>query len=283
MKSASQNLINLLRSANALYRADLLTFTLSDGTVLRYTNADIPLTIGGNIYQRGIRFVRDKVTVKAGVEVDTLQLTIYPDDADTLEGTPFLQAVKNGALDSGTAQLDLVLTDDWNKDYGSIVQFYGRIGDITQATRTQVQLEVKSYLELLDTQMPRNLFMPGCQNTLFDAGCALAKANWAIAGSVGGGSTTSQINAALGQADGYFSQGHVQFTSGANNGATRMVKAYQGGSFSLVYPLLEAPVAGDTFTIYPGCDGQQNTCSGRFNNLSHFRGQPYIPLPETVR
>lgn len=35
--------------------------------------------------------------------------------------------------------------------------------------------------------------------------------------------------------------------------------------------------AGDAFTIYPGCDKQQSTCSAKFNNLIHFRGFPYVP------
>jgi hypothetical protein len=34
--------------------------------------------------------------------------------------------------------------------------------------------------------------------------------------------------------------------------------------------------------VYPGCDKQQATCRGKFANLARFRGQPYVPAPETI-
>jgi len=49
---------------------------------------------------------------------------------------------------------------------------------------------------------------------------------------------------------------------------------------TLSRPLLNIPIAGDTYTLYAGCDKLQATCSGKFNNLVHFRGFPYIPASE---
>jgi hypothetical protein len=50
----------------------------------------------------------------------------------------------------------------------------------------------------------------------------------------------------------------------------------------VVFPFPYVPEAGDTFNLVPGCDGRQVTCSAKFNNIVHFRGYPYIPVPETT-
>jgi hypothetical protein len=60
------------------------------------------------------------------------------------------------------------------------------------------------------------------------------------------------------------------------------VRAYTaGGTVALVLPFPAAPVAGNAFTAYPGCDYLQGTCSGKFSNLSHFKGEPFVPATET--
>jgi uncharacterized phage protein (TIGR02218 family) len=40
--------------------------------------------------------------------------------------------------------------------------------------------------------------------------------------------------------------------------------------------------AGDSFSIYPGCDKQQSTCQNKFANLINFRRFPYIPENSTA-
>ena len=47
-----------------------------------------------------------------------------------------------------------------------------------------------------------------------------------------------------------------------------------------MYPLPFAPMTGDAFTVYAGCDHTQGTCQNRFNNLANFRGFPYVPPPQ---
>ena len=49
MKAASAALINLLNSGNEFFMADLLTITLVGGTILYYTSADAPITVGNLI------------------------------------------------------------------------------------------------------------------------------------------------------------------------------------------------------------------------------------------
>jgi hypothetical protein len=51
---------------------------------------------------------------------------------------------------------------------------------------------------------------------------------------------------------------------------------------TVIPPLVAAPSPGDTFTAWPGCDRMLATCEIKFNNRLRYRGQPWIPAPETA-
>ena len=150
-----------------------------------------------------------------------------------------------------------------------------------RSSRTSVKFTAKSFLELLNIQMPKNLYQPPCNHTLYDAGCGLSKAAFTVTGTTNAGATKSAIPNGLTQADGYFALGSLTYTSGVNSGISRTVKDYTTGNVSLAYPLPNAPAAGDTFTIYPGCDLMQATCTNKFGNVVNFKGFPFVPLPIT--
>lgn len=87
----------------------------------------------------------------------------------------------------------------------------------------------------------------------------------------------------------YYDLGTVTCTSGANIGFNRTIKTYQplsgNGEYDILQFSLGFPfpiVIGDTFTIYVGCDKLQSTCLNKFNNLTNFTCEPFIPCPETA-
>ena len=53
MKEAPEAMIALLQSGDPLFMCDLYTVTLQSGSALRWTNADIDLTVGGNLFDSG--------------------------------------------------------------------------------------------------------------------------------------------------------------------------------------------------------------------------------------
>lgn len=282
MKSASAALIALLDS-NQFKMADLLTLTTLGGTAYRYTSADIDIPYGGNTFSaQGVRFKRGRTRTVIGVEVDELDINFYASSGNLLGGVPFFQALHNGALDGAEVRLERAFMATWgDTSPGTLVMFSGRVSTY-ELGRTEARVKVKSDLELLNVKMPRNLYQPGCLHTLFDTGCGLTKAAFGAATTAASGSTRQVLNCGLAQAAGYFDQGTITFTSGANNGVTRNVKSYTPGVVTLSYPLPSTPTIGDSFTAYPGCDKKQATCSGKFSNLANFRGFPYVPVPETV-
>jgi uncharacterized phage protein (TIGR02218 family) len=283
MISASAPLVALLASASSFLMADLYTIVTLAGDTLRFTSADVDLTVGGNAFSSSMALTRDSITQKAGIEVDDLSVTFYPSPANQLHGVTFLQAVAAGFLDGADFTLERAFfAPDWGTCVGSIIRFYGRVSDISDFTRTEIPVSVKSYLELLNVKMPRNLYQPACRRTLYDGGCLVAKASYTANSTAQSGSSKTLILTTLSNAAGYFDMGEVVFTSGQNSGVTRTVKQHTLGHLLFALPLPFLPAAGDTFTAYPGCDHTMSTCSGKFSNLTHFAGEPFVPAPETA-
>src|SRR5579863_3137842 len=103
MKPASTALQNLLASRQ-FFAADLYTFTLIDGAVLRYGSGDRDITANGNLFtSQGPRIDRKdnkaKCHWKIGVDVDTLIFDVMPQATDMVNGLPFLAACVQGAFD----------------------------------------------------------------------------------------------------------------------------------------------------------------------------------------
>lgn len=284
MKTATAQLITLLNGSTQFLMADLYTFTLQGGQVLRFTSADIDIVAGGYTFSAaGPRFKRGRTRLALGIEVDTLDVTVYAGTGDTVNGLPFIAYAMRGGLDGATLMLERAFMASWgDTSAGTLLLFAGRVSDVA-GSRTECRLKVKSDIELLNISMPRNLYQPSCILTVYDNNCAANRAAMTASGAVTSVAGISRFGTGLTQAAGWFDQGVITFTSGANAGIQRTVKAFAADrSVSIALPF-PAPVSvGDTFSIVPGCDKTQATCQAKFNNLPRFRGAPYIPVPETA-
>ncbi len=283
MKSASAPLIELLDSGRPFMMADCYTFTLASGTVLRYTSFDITLTHGGTTWSAaGPVIERGNTRTVIGLEVDTLDLKTSPRDADLIGAQSWFQAACSGTLDGAKVTLQRAFLETPPTVVGLLTMFVGNVGPIT-IDRMTIEKTSNSPLELLNTKLPRNLYQAACLHTLFDTGCGLSPAAFAVTGAVDGAPTRTGFNAALGQAPGWFDLGALQFTSGALAGTRRSIKRWNGGDFALLNPLPIAPAIGDAFTAWPGCDRLKATCeSAKFSNVVNFKGYPFVPVPETA-
>lgn len=283
MKSASSAMDTLLATNGPFFIADLYTFTLLNGTVLRFTDADVPLTVSGQTYlNNGPVLNRTKTRLTLGLEVSTMTVTIAADDSVLLLGVPWIQAIRQGKLDGAKIRVDTLIAPDWtDTSAGSIPVFEGEVRD-TDVTRLVATITVASIAYKFDMALPKNSYTPSCGRTLYDAGCKAVKATFSASSAAAAGSTNTTVNSALGQAAGYFELGTITFTSGANNGITRTVRGFSSGTFDLSLPLPVQPSVGDTFTASAGCDKMQSTCTNKFSNLVNFRGFPFVPNPESI-
>lgn len=281
--------------------AELIDVTLITGQMYHWTSFQVPLTAlvtgqyGPYTYQTGLTIKRGTITQQAGTTAGTMKLTIAPQpdspNAPVLvNGWPVIEAARLGLFDGATVQLSKLFMAapapgaQLDTSPGAVGWFRGLAQNV-QAGRLAVEITVDDYIALLGAQqMPRQLWGVGCFHQLYDAGCTLLKANFTSTGSVTSATDGAHFGTGLTQADDYFDLGVITFTSGVNNGLSATVSTFKnsGGAIVTRLPFPKTPAVGDTFSIYPGCDLQQATCSGKFNNLAHFSGQPYIPVPETV-
>jgi uncharacterized phage protein (TIGR02218 family) len=281
-----------LNTATQGYLVDLFSFTLSGGQVLRYTSADVPVTVNGTTFACGPLIKRGNTNLSLGISVDSLDCTLSPapDGSTAVNGVPLMQFIAGGGFDGARLLLErayasappvLNTAQGW---IGTLGLFQGRVSAIARSSRYEAQLTVNSDAELLNVMVPRNVYQPGCSNTLFDAACGLSKAAnaWAATATSASDAAQSTFSTALANAAGFFDLGFVVGVTGPNAGVARTIKQFSGGTITTIQPWPVAVVVGNTFTAYPGCDKTQATCTSKFANVLRFRGQPYIPAPETI-
>ena len=261
--------------------AECFTFITTTGVQYTWTSVDYDVVYNGFTFSSSGPLVSGlKYKGSVGLDVDKQQITIAARPTDTINGAPFLIALRDGAFDGAPVYRDRVfLTGPMGSVVGGVRMFQGRVSTIDSVGRTQATLTVASDLVILDYDMPRNLFSPTCLHTLYDAGCGVIRGTFSVNGAAGAGSTSNTINTSVAAA------GHVQgslvWTSGANANLRSTVKSVNAGSaLNLMYPLPFAPATGDAFTVAFGCNHTQATCQGTFNNLANFRGFPYVPPPQ---
>jgi uncharacterized phage protein (TIGR02218 family) len=283
MKTISTGLATLFTNNNTYNMADLYTFTLTNGTVLKLTNYDTDLIYGVNTWlSTAPIFERTSVRTVIGLEVGTLNIKISPEDTDLIGTKTWLQAVYSGVLDGALVSLDRAFWATGSAVAGTVNVFTGYVAQLS-LDRVSIEMVVNSPMDALNIQMPRNLYQAGCQHALYDSGCTVAKATFTKSGSIIGSTSLTNLTATItGAATGTLSLGTMTFSTGTLAGTKRTIKSWDGSNLILLNPLPSAPTGGDTFIATYGCDKQTTTCSGTFSNLANFKGYPYVPVPETA-
>lgn len=281
MKAASAELIALLNSSEQFTMADLYTFSLAEGGVYLYSAAASAITdqTTGRYFELGPKLERSKTKVVIGVQVDELDVNIYPEPSDLLGAVAWLQAAWTGQFDGGVLQVERAFMQPYGTVVGTVVLFAGRISDI-DCSRTGVDMKCRSHLELLNIQMPRRLWQQSCTHVFGDAMCQFDRSSLAVTFSCASGSTQTVIQGPPLTANPYV-QGTIVGITGANAGETRTISGFAAGqSVTIKLAFLYPPAAGDQFQLLPGCDRSLGTCTNTFNNQIHFGGMPFIPAPE---
>ncbi|WP_457329728.1 DUF2163 domain-containing protein [Rhizobacter sp. P5_C2] len=300
-------LAELLNSETELGCIDLYTFTLPGGLVLRWTGGDQPIALNGTTWSLGPGLRRSRTRMSVGIEVDSLDVTVYelPADLDDeeramqLSGTPLLAYIARGGFEHARLELQRAFLPAAEMAsltppiVGTLVWFTGRVAT-TKGDRTQQVLGIKSDTEQLDVMVPAEVYQPGCPNTLYDAACGVNRDAKTVTSAASSASDATRTRFSHGLAanlypSGYFDLGVVRFLTGPNTGIGRTVKRHTtggaggaGSEITVLQPFPFPVAPGDSFAIYPGCDKTQSTCKAKFNNVIRFRGKPYVPAAETV-
>lgn len=227
---------------------DLYSFAFLDGTQVYLTSADSDIVYNGNTYlHTGPALQAGSIQMTKGVKVSqtTFQLNATPSTIATL-GMSYLAAIQQGLFDgcqvvisrcydpaplpNGTLSVDAT-------GFGVVNLFTGEMAQ-AQGGRLNNQITIKSLLNRLNVQMPRDLIQPDCAWTLYDARCSALASNFQINATVQAGSGVSLINipnvlipatapkGGTTAPSNWLGLGTIQFTGGQNSGLIKTIKQH---------------------------------------------------------
>ena len=286
-----------LGANSQLFAADLLTLTPVAALSLpavSLTSWDADLLVGGVTYSSiGAGLGRSKARWTSGLETATLDLKLTVDTGITLGGVPLAAAAASGALDYASVLLQRLFSSaPGDTSQGAIWWFQGMVSEI-QIRGTELSVRCKSPLESLQLPLPHRLFEPVCPFGFLDASCDPGGTIRTAATTINGVSpvvapTASAVAIPGNYAAGFFANGTLSFTSGANVGTTRTIASdVDSGAahvLTLAVPFPVAPAVNDAFKAVRGCDKTtgQSGCA-LWGNLTRYGGFPYVPRPENLR
>jgi hypothetical protein len=112
MRSVPAALAALLASRQPLWSADLFTFTLRNGTVLRLASTDIDITFGGITWTAAnagsVGITRGPWAIKNTIDVPSLEIDIVSSGTDYAGGANIKLAIHDGLLDGAGVTLQRV-------------------------------------------------------------------------------------------------------------------------------------------------------------------------------
>lgn len=285
---------NALMASKQLIKAECFTITPNQGAIVRLTDAQEDVSIvGWNDVSRYTYSANQavisglKLHCTSGPEVDEQEIEIaYSADALFQAWKSWPESLLYGRLDGAFIARDWVVAPYWGAPWVAVMRmFYGLVSDLDSVGQTLAKIKVKSGLELLDVQMPRDVFSPLCKNQFGDFRCGVDLNTLAVLGTVGAGATQTTIpwtGASLS-----YAFGKIHISNGDSVTRVRTIRAADASNLYLAYPLDFVPAATLQFTAYPGCTHLlSGTASCQTYHptdwQSRFGGYPFTPVAETA-
>ena len=161
----------------------------------------------------------------------------------------------------------------------SKIIFDGIINKVVDITEEKISIELKiKQFRSLSYQTGR-MYQLYCGYVYGGSRCGVDKDATKVTGTADSGTTGSMVDTARTEAEDYWKDGYIVFTTGDNTGEIRMIKEWDWNNDKLTfdYALPNTVEAGDEYTLYQGCDKSLTKCTSRFANQANFGGFPHIP------
>lgn len=243
--------------------------TRRDGVVMGFADHDADMQVEDVTYVAQSGFTPSAVMASSGLNVDNLDVQGMLDSQSIAE-----EDVLAGRYDF--AEIEIFQVNYQEPEAGRIMLRRGWLGEIT-LKNGQFVAEVRGLTQKLSQQLG-NLYSPACRAQLGDAQCRVAMGVYTKSGTIGSVTSNSVFrDPARNEENGYFANGRITFTSGANAGLAMKIKEFTNGEFVLALPMPYAIEAGDAYSAVAGCDKNFATCAARFGNAVNFRGEPHVP------
>jgi uncharacterized phage protein (TIGR02218 family) len=229
-------------------------------------------------------------------------LTVDNGESETLVPVFPVEGITTDMVDSG--ELDGVEYVVYKVNYNDLtmgheVMANGQVGNVRIVPGGLVTFENRSWSQLLQQNSVCELDSLTCRVKQFGSqpGEERFPCNYDITPewvfgvsvtSVGADNVREFSAGSLMQPDNYFAPGLVVWTSGDNVGQSKEIEQFQtdssGADISLLFTTRNPIQVGDTFDIRRDCSRKwegHNSCE-TYNNRQWFRGEPFIPVSDTV-
>jgi uncharacterized phage protein (TIGR02218 family) len=272
--------IETMRASGFLSLTWALDITSRYGQVLRYCGASRNAEIGGNTYTAIPGMSVSSIANTLGMNVDNCKSTLG-DNGDIVQAD-----VIDGLWDASAYRLFLYDHLDPPASFNDVVPWhYGRVANIEPIIGAFV-IEKRDHRQALhQDQTPTH--QEACTYELGGDRCKkdLTAFTFAAVAVTSVASAYSFTCSGLAQAEHYFRNGRLQFTTGDNaNGVSsqiwRRIRAHAaGGVLTMQLPLVRAVQVGDLITIVAGCTHRfEEDCVDKFGNAINNGGCNTKPL-----
>jgi uncharacterized phage protein (TIGR02218 family) len=252
-----------------------LKITRKDAAVYGFTSHQRDVTVSSVLYKAGPGLDVQSLASSAGMSVDNTELTILPDDT-IFTRTDILAGRWDGAA------FELFLFNWRTPADGRDVLMAGTLGQV-KPQRGAYVVELRGLQQYLQ-QPVGAVSTKTCRARLGDAACGINLASYTVTGTLTG--VTSQTvftDTARTEADHYFAEGTLTWTSGNNDGLSARVRLYAAETFTLAVPALGVVQVGDTYSVHAGCRKRlAEDCLAKFDNVLNFQGEPHRPTVDDL-
>jgi len=252
------------------------TLTRRDGLVLAFTDHDRSLSFDGLTFAAVTGLEAAEATSEIGFAIGG------GDVAGAFAATGLNEAdLARGLYDDARLRIWLV---NWSEPGQRLLLEEGFVGEIKRG-ELGFTAEIRSFAKAFDEERGR-LYMRSCSADLGDARCGAALVSAASHVTASDGRLGLAATGMSSYPDGHFTGGRLFFTGGANAGFATEVKRHGIEGDRAIFQLWQSPaatiLAGDGFSVTPGCDKSFATCRVKFGNGANFRGFPHMPTTDFI-
>ncbi|MDQ7018069.1 MAG: DUF2163 domain-containing protein [Robiginitomaculum sp.] len=244
-----------------------------DGVVLGFTEHDCDLYFDNLLWSAG-----------AGLNPGVIESAIgFAANTGMAAGALTQSGISADDIDRG--KYDQAKIEIWRVDWLDTAQrvgiWSGEIGDITRKEHA-FEAEITGPARKLSRSFGR-VFSKRCDAELGDSRCTKDISTFTFQANVLQVLDEAQFSVASLNApqNDWFSAGTITWIDGQNAGQTARISQYFQNGAEDVFTLAALPVkpiaVGDAMSVVAGCNKSLAHCSGKFANVLHFRGCPFMP------
>lgn len=253
--------------------ATALKITREDATVFAFTSHDVDDVVSGVTYLADPGVDVTDIVIQANAAVGNLELTTLHDGSVFTTADIFGGRWRNAAF--------VIFRYNWaSLTDGIDTLLTGTLGEVT-LRQNMVVAELRDLRQYLQ-QPIGSASSKTCRYRLGSTDknngglCKKVLTAFTYTGTLtavtGNGVFT---DSGRGEADAWFDEGEITFTSGDNDGLSAKIKSFASGQFTLALPMSATVAIGDTYSVIAGCRKRLEDCRDKFDNVINFGGEPH--------